>query len=155
MLAAGDRIPNLTLIDASGAPVALASLLERPLVLYFYPKDNTPGCSIQACSFRDDYQAFVERGAEVVGVSSDGSASHAGFAQKLHLPFRLLSDPGGAARSAFGIPKTLGILPGRATFLIDTSGVIRYAFNSQFAPAKHVEMTLAAIDAMQTAAKTG
>lgn len=155
MLAAGDRVPNVTLTDASGTTVALSTLLERPLVLYFYPKDNTPGCSIQACSFRDDYQAFVERGADVIGVSSDDSASHAGFANRLHLPFRLMSDPGGKARGAFGVPKTLGILPGRATFLIDTAGSIRYAFNSQFAPAKHVQMTLAAIDAMKAAAKTG
>jgi peroxiredoxin Q/BCP len=144
MLQAGDRIPDATLTGRDG-PVPLASLLGQRLVLFFYPKDDTPGCTAQACSFRDDYQAFVEAGAEVIGVSSDGGASHDAFAGRHRLPFRLLSDPGEAVRKAFGIPKTLGILPGRATFVIDRDGTILHAFNSQFAPTKHVEQALSAL----------
>lgn len=155
MLGVDDPIPVVSLFDESRARVALSSRLDRPLVLYFYPKDYTPGCSAQACSFRDEYQSFVERGAEVIGVSSDDPKSHAGFSKRLQLPFKLMSDPDGSARNAFGIPKTLGLLPGRATFLIDTTVTIRYVFNSQFAPQKHVAMTLAAIDALKQTTSSG
>ncbi len=145
MLEAGDPVPKVTLLDDRGTTVELATLLDRPLVVFFYPKDDTPGCSLEACSFRDDYSAFVERGADVIGVSSDDPRSHAAFSKKHGLPFRLMSDPSGAARRAFGVPKTFGVLPGRATFLIDTAGKIRYAFNSQFAPQKHAQTALEAL----------
>ena len=145
MLDRGDRIPDVSLVDADGRALTLSSLLERPIVLYFYPKDDTPGCTAEACRFRDDYDAFVEAGADVIGVSSDDAASHARFRTKHGLPFRLMSDPGGAARKAFGIPKTLGVLPGRATFVIARDGSILYAFNSQFAPAQHVAHALEAL----------
>jgi peroxiredoxin Q/BCP len=145
MLARGDHIPDVPLINADGATVLLGSLIDRPVVLFFYPKDNTPGCTVEACSFRDVYQAFVETGADVIGVSSDDTQSHARFRERHHLPYRLMSDPGGVARKAFGVPKTLGILPGRATFVIDRDGTILYAFNSQFAPERHVANALAAL----------
>jgi peroxiredoxin Q/BCP len=145
MLDRGDRIPDVSLVDADGRSLKLSSLLERPIVLYFYPKDDTPGCTAEACRFRDDYDAFVEAGADVIGVSSDDAASHERFRTKHGLPFRLMSDPGGAARKAFGIPKTLGILPGRATFVIAPDGSVIYAFNSQFAVAQHVAHALDAL----------
>lgn len=107
-------------------------------MLFFYPKDNTAGCTAEVCSFRDAYEDFVEAGAEVAGVSSDDGASHEGFAAKHKLPFRLLTDTDEIARKAFGIPKTLGLFPGRATFVIDPGGTVLHAFNSQFAPLKHV-----------------
>jgi len=141
MLGAGDRIPEVTLQGRDG-PVPLSSLLGKRLVLFFYPKDDTPGCTAEACSFRDEYQAFVDAGAEVIGVSSDDGASHAAFAGRHRLPFPLLSDPGEIARNAFGIPRTLGLLPGRATFVIDADGTVLHAFNSQFAPTKHVAEAL-------------
>jgi peroxiredoxin Q/BCP len=141
MLNAGDSVPDVTLLDRT-EPVPLASFRGRRLVLFFYPKDRTAGCTAEACSFRDEYQAFVDAGAEVVGVSSDDGASHAGFAQRHGLPFRLLSDPGEIARKAFGIPKTLGLFPGRATFVIDADGTILHAFNSQFEPLRHVREAL-------------
>jgi thioredoxin-dependent peroxiredoxin len=144
MLQAGDPIPNVTLVDESGTSVTFASLLDRPTVLYFYPKDDTPGCTAEACKFRDDYEDFTAAGAQVIGVSADDAAAHARFKAKHRLPFRLLSDPNGSARAAFGVPKTLGFLPGRATFVI-TNGTIVYAFNSQFAPAQHVQRALAAL----------
>jgi peroxiredoxin Q/BCP len=142
MLDRGDRVPEVTLVDADGSAVALSDLLQRPTVLYFYPKDDTPGCTAEACAFRDSYDAFVEAGAEVIGVSSDDARSHGRFREKHGLPFRLMSDPQGSARRAFGIPKTLGIVPGRATFVIDTNGEILYAFNSQFSPAQHIARSL-------------
>jgi peroxiredoxin Q/BCP len=141
MLKTGDSVPDVTLLDRT-EPVPLASFRGRRLVLFFYPKDRTAGCTAEACSFRDEYQAFVDAGAEVVGVSSDDGASHAGFAQRHGLPFRLLSDPGEIARKAFGIPKTLGLFPGRATFVIDADGTILLAFNSQFEPLRHVREAL-------------
>jgi len=125
--------------------VLLGSLIDRPLVVFFYPKDNTPGCTAEVCAFRDDYEAFVEAGADVIGISSDDSQSHASFRERHRLPYRLMSDPGGDARKAFGIPRTLGILPGRATFVIDRQGTILYAFNSQFAPERHVKNALEAL----------
>jgi thioredoxin-dependent peroxiredoxin len=147
MLAPGDPIPDVSLVDGNGRTVTIASLLDRPIVLYFYPKDDTPGCSREACAFRDDYDAFVEAGADVIGVSSDDSSAHARFREKYRLPFRLMSDPGGVARKAFGVPATFGILPGRATFVIAPNGSILYAFNSQFAPQRHVANALAALRA--------
>ncbi|HTC30942.1 MAG TPA: peroxiredoxin [Candidatus Acidoferrum sp.] len=145
MLNRGDHIPDVALVNADGSTVLLGSLIDRPLVLFFYPKDNTPGCTAEVCAFRDDYQAFVEAGADVIGVSSDDNQSHANFRERHRLPYRLMSDPGGAARKAFGIPKTLGVLPGRATFVINRQGTILYAFNSQFAPERHVKNALEAL----------
>jgi thioredoxin-dependent peroxiredoxin len=145
MLTRGDHIPDVPLVNADGSTVLLGSLIDRPLVLFFYPKDNTPGCAAEVCAFRDDYEAFVEAGADVIGVSSDDNQSHANFRERHRLPYRLMSDPGGAARKAFGIPKTLGILPGRATFVINRQGTILYAFNSQFAPERHVKNALEAL----------
>jgi peroxiredoxin Q/BCP len=145
MLNRGDHIPDVPLVNADGSTVLLGSLIDRPLVLFFYPKDSTPGCTAEACAFRDEYQAFVEAGADVIGVSSDDNQSHANFRERHRLPYRLMSDPDGEARKAFGIPKTLGILPGRATFVINRQGTILYAFNSQFAPERHVKNALEAL----------
>ncbi|MGR4064868.1 MAG: peroxiredoxin [Vulcanimicrobiaceae bacterium] len=142
LLAAGDPAPVFSLMDAAGREFDLAAARGKPLVVFFYPRDSTPGCTAEACSFRDAYEAFAAAGATVVGISSDDAQSHAGFAGKHRLPFRLLSDYGGAVRDAFGIPKTWGLLPGRATFVIDGDGVIRHVFNSQFQPAAHAARAL-------------
>lgn len=143
MLAPGQTVPDVSLVDADGNTVRLRDLLgEKVLVLYFYPKDDTPGCTAQACGFRDAYEDFVDAGAQVVGVSHDGPASHQAFAQKHRLPFRLLSDPDGSACRAFGVKKTLGLLPGRATFVIDRQGTILDAFSSQLRVGTHVERAL-------------
>jgi peroxiredoxin Q/BCP len=142
MLSPGDPSPAFALPDAAGAVVSSADLRGKPFVLFFYPKDNTPGCTVEACAFRDEYQSFVDVGAEVIGISSDDGASHERFARRHALPFRLLSDGDGATRRAFGVPATLGILPGRVTFVVDAAGTIRYAFNSQFLPKAHVAKAL-------------
>jgi peroxiredoxin Q/BCP len=150
LIAVGERAPDFDLALADGTRLRLGDVLARgPLVLFFYPKDDSPGCTAEVCSFRDAYATFAERGAQVVGVSSDAVASHAAFATRHRLPFPLASDPGGAARRAYGVPKVLGVLPGRVTFVIDRDGIVRSAFNSMFAPQKHVA---AALDMIQTLA---
>lgn len=111
--------------------MSLAEYRGRPVVVYFYPKDDTPGCTAEACAFRDQYQDFTQAGAEVIGISSDGPESHAHFAGKHRLPFVLLSDQGGAVRKAYGVSAMLGLLPGRVTFVLDKSGTIRHMFSSQ------------------------
>jgi peroxiredoxin Q/BCP len=143
----GDRAPDFALPDRNGKTVRLADFRGRPVVLYFYPKDDTPGCTKEACSFRDQYQDFVDAGAEVIGVSSDSEAAHEKFAAKYRLPFVLLSDKGGAVRKQYGVPATLGLLPGRVTFVIDRQGVVRHVFNSQLQATRHVSEALGALRA--------
>jgi len=142
-LAAGARAPDFTLNDQHGNAVSLASFRgQKPVVVYFYPKDDTPGCTKESCSFRDQYTAFTDVGAEVIGISSDSEASHKAFAEKHRLPFSLLSDRDGKVRSAFGVPSTFGLVPGRVTYVIDEHGVIRHAFNSQVNATRHVDEAL-------------
>ncbi len=112
---------------------------RREVVLYFYPKDNTPGCTTEAKAFRDSFETFTQMGAEVIGVSSDTVDSHRDFAAKCGLPFQLLSDDGGKVRKLYGVPSSFGLIPGRVTFVIDTKGVVRHVFNSQLNPERHVE----------------
>ncbi len=126
--------------------VSLADFRGRTeVVLFFYPKDNTPGCTREACAFRDRFEAFREAGAEVIGISSDSGSSHQRFAERFRLPFVLLSDHDGSVRARYGVAKTLGILPGRVTFLIDRQGIVRFVFASQFQPAQHVARMLGAL----------
>jgi thioredoxin-dependent peroxiredoxin len=147
-LQAGTEAPDFTLNDQNGKPVHLASFRGRKtVVVYFYPKDDTPGCTAEACMFRDQFAEFSDAGAEVLGVSSDSEASHKKFAEKYNLPFSLLSDQGGRVRAAFGVPATFGLLPGRVTFVIDKQGIIRHAFNSQINATKHVAESLTVIRA--------
>src|SRR6266705_3715609 len=139
----GDRAPDFTLPSLTGEPVSLSSFLgKKDVVLYFYPKDNTPGCTAEACSFRDSYEVFQEAGAEVIGISSDSEKSHQQFAKQHHLPFILLSDLGGVVRKFYGVPATFGLLPGRVTYIIDKQGIVRHVFSSQFAPQMHVAEAL-------------
>ncbi|MCA1763613.1 MAG: peroxiredoxin [Cryomorphaceae bacterium] len=139
----GDKVPNFTLPNQNGEKVEFYSILKnRPVVVFFYPKDNTPGCTAEACAFRDSYEIFTEAGAEVVGISSDGEKSHLAFAQKHRLPYTLLSDRLGSARKLFGVPKTLGLLPGRVTYVVDKDGMIKHRFNSQFNFGKHIDEAL-------------
>jgi peroxiredoxin Q/BCP len=139
----GDLAPDFTLPATTGELVSLSDFRGRAeVVLFFYPKDNSPVCSAEACSFRDSYEMFCDAGAEVIGVSADSSESHSRFAERLRLPFRLLSDAGGSVRSRYGVSRTFGLIPGRVTFLIDKRGIIRHMFSSQFQPAKHVSAML-------------
>jgi peroxiredoxin Q/BCP len=135
----GDRAPDFTLPDQLGEPVRLAQLVgKKNVVLYFYPKDATPGCTAEARAFRDAYDTFTDADTEVVGVSSDSIKSHKRFAAKHQLPFRLLSDRDGAVRALYGVERTLGILPGRVTYVIDRHRVVRHVYSSQLAATRHV-----------------
>ena len=145
----GDLAPDFTLTAADGRAVRLADYRgKQAVVLYFYPKDNTPGCTAEACAFRDSYEVFKEAGAEVIGVSSDSTASHDGFARRNRLPFVLLSDAGGAVRRLYGVPRSFGLLPGRVTYVIDRDGVVREVFSSQFAAQKHISNALATLKSL-------
>jgi len=142
----GDRAPDFTLTSQSGQPVSLADYRgNSAVVLFFYPKDGTPVCTKEACSFRDAYEDFVQAGAVVIGVSADSSESHRAFASGHRLPFILLSDAEGSLRKAFGVSKTLGIMPGRVTYVIDKRGIVRHVFNAQFAAERHVAEALAVV----------
>ena len=139
----GDRAPDFTLPSLTGESVNLESFLgKKNIVLYFYPKDNTAGCTAEACSFRDSYEVFQEAGAEVIGISSDSEKTHQQFANKYSLPFILLSDLGGVVRKFYGVPTTFGLMPGRVTYIIDKKGIVRHIFSSQFAPQMHVAEAL-------------
>ena len=144
MLKVGQTAPDFTLKGLENEEFTLSSLKgEKSIVLYFYPKDFTPGCTREACSFRDAYEVFTEAGAEVVGVSNDSVGTHEKFAHKKNLPFKLLSDPGGKVHKMYDVSPTLfGLLPGRATFVIDQNGVIRHAFQSQGNIKRHVNDAL-------------
>ena len=149
-VAVGDHAPDFLLPDQTGKSVRLSNLLsEHAVVLYFYPKDETQGCTAEACSFRDSYEVFKEAGAEVVGVSSDSVESHESFAAHHRLPFILLSDEGGALRKLYGVPTTMGMFPGRVTYIIDRQGIVRHIFSSQIQFNRHVIEALDTIQAMQ------
>lgn len=149
-LRVGDPAPDFTLPSGDGPPVSLADYRGKSeVVLFFYPKDDSPGCTAEACSFRDSHQAFLEAGAAVVGVSADPSESHRAFAGRHRLPFPLLTDADGSVRARYGVARTLGLIPGRVTFLIDRAGVIRHVFSSQLRPARHVREALDALGAIR------
>ena len=144
----GDPAPDFTLPDQSGAPVRLGKYLGKTdIVLYFYPKDNTAGCTTEACAFRDSYEVFKDAGAEVIGISSDTVESHQKFAKKHRLPFILLSDEGGVIRRRYGVSTTFG-LPGRVTYVIDKKGIVRHIFSSQLQFEKHVDEALKTLQAI-------
>lgn len=136
----GDKAPDFTLPSQLGDNVALSEYFgKKNVVLYFYPKDESPGCTREACTFRDSYEEFTSLGAEVLGVSSQGVESHRSFATHHGLPFILLSDAGNKVRQLYGVPSTMGIIPGRVTYIIDKKGVVRHIFSSQTQAEKHVE----------------
>jgi peroxiredoxin Q/BCP len=143
----GDPMPETTLIGDSG-PVKLRERIGKPLVVYFYPKDETYGCTKEACSFRDQYEDFVAAGADVIGVSADDAASHTSFRDHHKLPFTLLSDPGGKVAASWGVKKNLGFIPGRVTFVFDKVGVIRHRFDSALKFGQHVDEALQMIKSL-------
>jgi thioredoxin-dependent peroxiredoxin len=149
----GDAAPDFTLRDQTGTPVQLRQLLGRTaVVLYFYPKDATPGCTIEARTFQSSYDAFTQAGAEVVGISADSVASHRRFAAEEKLSFPLLSDRDGAVRALYGVEKTLGIFPGRVTYVIDATGIVRHVYSSQLMVMRHSVEALEALRTLSPAA---
>ncbi|HEU5357004.1 MAG TPA: peroxiredoxin [Actinocrinis sp.] len=147
----GDKAPDFTLVSQSGDPVRLYERLgQRAVVLYFYPKDDTRGCTAEACAFRDSHEVFADAGAEVIGVSSDPVNRHAAFAGRHKLPFTLLSDEKGKVRKEYGVPATLGLIPGRVTYVIDREGTVRHVFNSMTGIDRHVTDALEVVREIQT-----
>jgi peroxiredoxin Q/BCP len=137
----GDVAPDFMLRSRSGEEVSLGHFVgkRRAILLFFYPKDDTPGCTKEACSFRDGHEQFEMLEAEVIGISSDSVKSHERFVEEHGLPFVLLSDEGGEVRKLYGVPNTLGLFPGRVTYVIDEEGVVRHIFSSQLGVTGHVE----------------
>ena len=146
-LQVGDVAPDFALPSSTDETVKLSDLRGKWAVVYFYPADDTPGCTKEACSFRDSFEDFTDAGAVVVGISGDSIESHKAFAAKHKLPFTLLSDGDGATREAWGVGKSLGMLPGRVTYVIDPNGVLRKRFSSQLRFNKHKDEALATIRA--------
>lgn len=149
-LSIGDQIPHFQLKDQNNTLVDSAQFIgSKALVIFFYPKDDTPGCTAEACAFRDQFEVFVESGAQVVGISADPPESHKAFALKYKLPYTLLSDENNQLRKQFGVPKSMfGLLPGRVTYIMDKDGVIQHTFNSQLNMNKHVEESLKVIKSL-------
>jgi peroxiredoxin Q/BCP len=146
----GDVAPDFTLRSQSGEDVSLGNFVgrKRAIVLFLYPKDDTPGCTKEACCFRDGYEQFEKFDAEVIGISSDPIESHQRFVEKHGLPFFLLSDEGGEVRKLYGVPNTLGLFPSRVTYVIDQEGVVRHVYSSQLGVTRHVEQALEALKAI-------
>jgi peroxiredoxin Q/BCP len=140
----GDSIPKFTLKDQNNNDFYIDKFLnKKPLVIYFYPKDDTPGCTAEACSFRDAFEVFKDLDAEVIGISADDVNSHKNFAEKYGLQFTLLADTENKVRNLFGVPKSLlGLLPGRVTYIVDKTGTIIHIFNSQLQTQKHISKSL-------------
>lgn len=135
----GDKAPVFQLQDKNDQLFDLADVIgKKNLVIYFYPKDETSGCTAQACSFRDNYEEFLKYDCEVIGISNDPPESHVKFAENHSLPFILLTDEDRKAQKLYEVPKTAGVLPGRVTFLIDKKGVVQMVFNSQSKATQHV-----------------
>lgn len=145
----GDPAPEFALRAQDGEVVRLSDLISRgPAVVYFYLKDNTPGCTAEAGAFRDSYGRFGELGAQVVGISSDSVDSHKGFADNCSLPFKVLSDVKGEVRKRYGVQASMGFLPGRVTYVIDKGGTVRFIFSSQLHATRHAQEALESLRAI-------
>lgn len=147
-LEVGDQVPSFTLKDQFGKSFDLNDYIGKtPMVIYFYPKDDTPGCTKEACSFRDSYEEFTDRNIKVIGISADDVESHKNFADKYNLPFTLLSDTENEVRNLFGVKSNIfGLIPGRVTYVIDKKGKVIFIYDSQFKAEKHIQESLKAID---------
>lgn len=138
----GDIIPSFKLHDQNGKLFVVNNSIGKSMVIYFYPKDDTPGCIKEACKFRDDFEKFKDVNTIVIGISSDDVESHKKFEEKYNLPFTLLADVDNEVRKLFGVPKNMIFLPGRVTYVVDKDGIVQYIFNSQFGAEKHIENSL-------------
>jgi len=149
MVELGGPAPGFRLLTGAGEYVSLEDFRgKRNVVVYFYPKDFTKGCTAEACEFRDSYEEFKNLGAEVIGISGDNQESHRDFAEENKLPFILLSDPEGSVRKSYGVKKTLGLIPGRVSFVIDKNGIVRHVFSSQSRATGHVDEALAVVKSL-------
>ena len=149
-LQVGDRAPDFSATTHERKRLCLSDYLgNRGLVLFFYPKDGTPICTKEACAFRDSYEQFAAAGADVIGVSADSDERHRAFSRQHKLSFPLISDADGSLRKAFGVQKTMGLFPGRVTYVIDGEGIIQHIFTAQFASDEHVRQALVGVGAVK------
>jgi len=149
MVEIGSPAPRFRLQTSAGEYISLDDFQgNKNVVVYFYPKDFTKGCTAEACEFRDSYEEFKNFGAEVIGISNDNQKSHEAFASEHKLPFILLSDPDGSARKSYGVKKTFGLIPGRVSFVIDKNGIVRHVFSSQSRATAHVAEALAVLKSL-------
>ena len=148
-LGVGDALPEFSLEDQNGEVRSPAQVRDRWLVLFFYPKDDTPGCTAEACGFRDNAAQFQGLNTEVWGVSGDDGVSHRRFATRHNLSFPLLSDHNNTLRRSMGVPKALGLLPGRVTYVVDPNGVIRHVFSNLLDGPAHVREAQRVIEDLQ------
>ena len=143
LLKPGTRAPQFSLQTSDGSVLRSADYVgKKPVVIFFYPKNDTLGCTIESCAFRDSYQDFVAAGAEVIGISADPVASHIRFREKHSLPFILASDAGRGVAHAYGVAEGPFGLAGRATFVIDKRGIVRDGFSSRLRVKRHVSRAL-------------
>ena len=147
-LTIGDKIPSFCLKDQNGN-IRKSDELNKALVLFFYPKDDTPGCTIEACGFRDKYDLFKILGAEVWGISNGNSQSHLEFAHKNKLQYPLLCDIDNKLRENFGVPKKLGFIEGRVTYIIDSNGIIIHIFEDLLNGPAHIKEAIMALKTLQ------
>ena len=149
MVELGKPAPGFRLQTSTGEYVSLEYFHgKKNVVVYFYPKDFTKGCTAEACEFRDSYEEFKNLGAEVIGISNDNQKSHGAFAAEHKLPFILLSDPDGSVRKSYGVKKTFGLVPGRVSFVIDKNGIVRHVFSSQSRATAHVGEALTVLKSL-------
>ena len=146
----GEPAPEFELADQDGRPVRLSDHRGKNVIIFFYPRDDTPVCTRESCLFRDEYARFQDADAEVLGISADDTASHARFANKHQLPYRVLSDKGRAVARAFGVPQRLGFLPARMTFTLDHEGIVRHVTHSDTSADKHVNEALQALEKLSS-----
>jgi len=146
----GDRIPDFTATMTNGALFHSQNVVgKKPVVIYFYPKNNTSVCTAQACSFRDQFEDFTDLGATVIGISGDSVNSHARFVKKYNLPFTMLADVDNKVRKMYDVKGNfMGLIPGRETFVIDASGIVQMRFDSVLAT-KHIPMALKMLQKVQ------
>lgn len=138
-LKVGDNIPLFELKNQDGIAINIRDFIgKKNIIIYFYPKDDTSGCTKEACKFRDEYEDFTDLDAIVIGISGDSVASHKNFTEKYKLPFTLLSDANNVVRKLFGVPKSMFIIPGRVTYVVNKQGEIIYVFNSMKNAEQHV-----------------
>ena len=149
-LKVGDKVPDFVLKDQNDKDFNIVDYRGKQiLIIYFYPKDDTPGCTTEACSFRDSFEVFTDMNVKVIGISSDNVASHKKFEEKYNLPFTLLADTDKKVQKLFGVPKSfLGMIPGRVTYIIDKQGSIVHIFNSMSNAEKHITESLSIIKKM-------
>ncbi len=155
LLKVGDKAPDWSLPATTGGDISLNGLLKKKaVVLYFYPKDGTPGCTKEACSFRDNFKSIQDLNAEVIGISADSVDSHNKFRNSNNLPFTLVSDTTGDVRKSYGVPSTFGRFPARVTFIIDQEGIVRHVFNSLMCEEQHVTEAIKTLKTINSKTKS-